>query len=65
LAGGIFHGLLSKSLGGLGASGLIGILVKMVNVTLSGAAGLAVFYAVCLLLGAREVKGYVKRFTRL
>jgi putative peptidoglycan lipid II flippase len=65
LAGGIFHGLLSKSLAWQGASGLIRLLVKLVNVTLSGSAGLAVFYAVCLLLGAREVKGYVKRFTRL
>jgi putative peptidoglycan lipid II flippase len=38
-------------------------LLKLANVCLSGGAALIVFYVVCRLLGAREVRAYVKRFT--
>jgi hypothetical protein len=65
LSGGMAYKILAGSLGSLGSSMIIRILIKLLNVILSGSVGLAVFYGICLLLGAREVKGYVKRFTRL
>jgi len=63
--GGIFYRLLAETFGLAGTAGLTRLLAKLANVILSGSAALAIFYAACLLLGASEVKSYVKRFTRL
>jgi hypothetical protein len=65
LAGGLFYKILAGSLGSLGSTVIVRLLIKLLNVILSGSAALAVFYGICLLLGVREIKGYVKRFTRL
>jgi len=64
LAGGLLYKILAASLGSLDSSLIVRLLIKLLNVVLSGSAGLAVFYGICLLLGVREVKGYVKRFLR-
>jgi putative peptidoglycan lipid II flippase len=42
-----------------------GLLVKIGNVALAGAAGLLVFYAVCRIAGVAEARDYVRRFLKI
>jgi putative peptidoglycan lipid II flippase len=56
-AAGLFHALRALA----GAS----FFVNLAGIILCGAVGLVVFYGACCLLGVREVRSYVKRFTKL
>jgi putative peptidoglycan lipid II flippase len=70
-----FAGLtcLASLIGGGAAAGLFYALralagasffVNLAGIILCGAVGLVVFYGVCCLFGVREVRSYVKRFTK-
>jgi pilus assembly protein TadC len=41
-----------------------GLLKRLLSVILSGLIGLGLFYFVCSLLGMKEVKEYLKRFSK-
>jgi hypothetical protein len=64
---------LTSALGGLGGWMLNGFLLKMTGISFMatvlrfafcGAAAFVIFYVACLLLGIKEAREYLRRFTR-